>query len=52
MAEPQHCTLSKRIIDRLSVDDKDAVFRGRDLPGFGIRVYPSGAKVYVVQSRA
>ena len=52
MGEPQQRTLSKRIIDRLSVDDKDAVFRDRDLPGFGIRVYPSGAKVYVVQSRA
>ena len=52
MAKPPYLTLSKRIIDRLSVDDKDAVFWDRDLPGFGIRVYPSGAKVYVVQSRA
>ena len=52
MAKPQCLTLSKRIIDRLSVDDKDALFWDRDLPGFGIRVYPSGAKVYVVQSRA
>ena len=48
MANPEYLSLSKRIIDRLSVDDKDAVFRDRDLPGFGIRVYPSGAKVYVV----
>lgn len=52
MAKLPYLTLSKRIIDRLSVDDKDAVFWDRDLPGFGIRVYPSGAKVYVVQSRA
>ena len=52
MAERQDLTLSKRIIDRLAVDDKDAVFWDRDLPGFGIRVYPSGAKVYVVQTRA
>ena len=52
MAKPQYLTLSKRIIDRLSVDDKDAVFWDRDLPGFGVRVYPSGAKVYVVQTRA
>ena len=51
MARPKYLSLSKRIIDRLSVDDKDAVFWDRDLPGFGIRVYPSGAKVYVVQTR-
>ena len=48
MAEFQYFTLSKRIVDRLSVDHKDAVFWDRDLPGFGVRVYPSGAKVYVV----
>ena len=51
MAKPEYLSLSKRIIDRLSVDDKDTVFWDRDLPGFGIRVYPSGAKVYVVQTR-
>ncbi|MDE0032228.1 MAG: tyrosine-type recombinase/integrase [Deltaproteobacteria bacterium] len=51
MATSKYLSLSKRIIDRLSVDDKDAVFWDRDLPGFGIRVYPSGAKVYVVQTR-
>ena len=33
------------------MDDKDTVFWDPDLPGFGIRVYPSGAKVYVVQTR-
>ena len=52
MNNGQYRTLSKRIVDRLLVDGKDAVFWDRDLPGFGIRVYPSGAKVYVVQSRA
>ena len=44
-------TISKRTVDALSVEGKDAVFWDRDLPGFGVRVYPSGRKVYVVQSR-
>ena len=52
MSERQYLTLTKRIIDRLAVNDKDAVFWDRDLSGFGVRVYPSGAKVYVVQTRA
>ena len=51
MAARQYRTLSKRIVDRLAVDDKDAVFWDRELPGFGLRVYPSGTKVYVVQTR-
>ena len=32
--------------------EKDTVFWDRDLPGFGVRVYASGKKMYVVQSRA
>ena len=51
MSPRQYRTLTKRIVDRLAVDDKDAVFWDRELPGFGLRVYPSGAKVYVVQTR-
>ena len=43
--------LSKRTVERFCVDGRDAVFWDRDLPGFGVRVYPSGTKVYVVQSR-
>ena len=42
MATHQYRTLTKRIVDRLAVDDKDAVFWDRELPGFGLRVYPSG----------
>ncbi len=45
-------TLTKRIVDRLTVNGKDAVFWDSDLPGFGVRVYPTGRKVYVVQTRA
>ena len=51
MAKLQYRTISKRTVDGLSVDEKDAVFWDRELPGFGVRVYPSGSKVYVVQTR-
>lgn len=44
-------TLSRRTVDRLSVESGDAVFWDRDLPGFGVRVYPSGRKMFVVQCR-
>ena len=36
---------------RLEVEGKDAVFWDRNLAGFGVRVHPTGKKVYVVQSR-
>jgi len=52
MAERQYRTLSKRTADRLAVNGKDAVFWDHALPGFGVRVHPSGAKVYIVQTRA
>ena len=44
-------SLSERVVDGLRVQGKDAVFWDREVPGFGVRVYPSGRKVYVVQSR-
>ncbi|MXX17193.1 MAG: DUF4102 domain-containing protein, partial [Gammaproteobacteria bacterium] len=52
MPEKQYRALTKRTVDRLSVRDRDMVFWDRDIPGFGVRVYPSGAKVYVIQTRA
>ena len=51
MPKRNDLTISKRTVDLLSVERKDAVFWDHDLPGFGVRVYPSGRKVYVVQSR-
>ena len=44
--------LSKRTVDSLSVEDKDAVFWDSELQGFGVRVYPTGSKVYIVQTRS
>ena len=43
--------LTKRVVDALSVEKSDAAFWDRDLAGFGVRVYATGRKVYVVQSR-
>ena len=37
-------TLSGRAVDGLSVSEKDAIFWDRELAGFGVRVYPSGAQ--------
>ena len=43
--------LTKRTVDGFSAEDKDAVYWDRELPGFGARVYTTGRKVYVVQTR-
>ncbi len=52
MPRRSELTLSGRAVDRLSVEGGDRIFWDRELAGFGVRVYPSGRKVYVVQSRA
>ena len=43
--------LTMRTVDALSTADRDALFWDRDLPGFGVRVYRTGRKVYIVQTR-
>ena len=43
--------LTKRIVERLKADGKDAIFWDRDLAGFGVRGHTTGRKLYVVQSR-
>ena len=45
-------TLTGRAVDALAVSARDVIVWDRELAGFGVRVYPSGRKVYVVQSRA
>ena len=52
MPQAQYRNLSKRVLERLTVDGKDAIFWDHDLAGFGVRVYPSGKKMFVVQTRA
>ena len=50
MKKPDTKLLSSRMVEKLVVD-KDTVYWDRDLTGFGVRVYPSGSKVYVAQAR-
>ena len=51
MAKLTTTTISKRTVEALEVE-RDTVFWDSELSGFGVRVYPSGSKVYVVQTRA
>ena len=51
MPRRSELTLSGRAVEGLSVEGRDRIFWDRELPGFGVRVYPSDRKVYVVQSR-
>ena len=51
MAKLQYRSLSNRVVDRMPVEGKDVIYWDRDLPGFGVRVYRSGARVYLVQDR-
>ena len=43
-------TLTNRAVAALRVE-RDTVYWDRDLPGFGVRVYPGGGKVYIAQAR-
>ena len=51
MAKLTTTTISKRTVEALKVG-KDTVFWDSEISGFGVRVYPSGSKYYVVQTRA
>ena len=50
MAKLQYRTLSNRMVGKMKVA-KDTVFWDKELTGFGVRVYPTGSKVYVAQAR-
>ena len=51
MARLETRTISRRTVEALTVG-RDTVFWDSELSGFGVRVYPSGSKYYVVQTRA
>ena len=46
----RHKALSNRTVAALKAE-RDTVFWDRALPGFGVRVYPSGGKVFIAQAR-
>ena len=50
MAKLKYRTLSNRMVGKLDTE-KETVFWDRELTGFGVRVYPTGTKVYVAQAR-
>jgi integrase len=43
--------LGKTVIERIKADDQDVVVWDDTLPGFGIRVKPSGVRSYIIQYR-
>ena len=49
-AKARYRKLSNRTVDALKVR-QDTSFWDLRLPGFGVRVYPSGAKIYIVRAR-
>ena len=51
MPKRSELRISKRAVEALPVADRDVAFWDHELPGFGIRVYASGRKFYVVQCR-
>ena len=44
--------LNKRVIDGAEPQDKDYVIWDDDLPGFGLRVFKSGKRSYLIQYRS
>ncbi len=44
--------LTKRFVDTVEIRDKDYLIWDDELPGFGLRVFASGKRSYVIQYRA
>ena len=45
-------SLTTRIVEALPISERETVVWDRELPGFGVRVHPSGSKVYMVHKRS
>lgn len=43
--------LNKKTIDQITVPEKDVFYWDRDLKGFGLKVYKSGKKTFILQAR-
>ncbi|MBV8505308.1 MAG: DUF4102 domain-containing protein, partial [Alphaproteobacteria bacterium] len=43
--------LSKTLVERIKAADQDVVVWDDTLPGFGVRVKPSGVRSYIIQYR-
>src|SRR5215212_6409933 len=48
---PTRPRLTKRTVDALAPSDKDRVVFDAELPGFGLKITPSGSKIFLVQYR-
>jgi hypothetical protein len=48
---PVRIKLTKRTVDGLAPAEKYRVIFDADLPGFGVKITPSGRKVFLVQYR-
>ena len=44
--------LTKRVVDAAEPREKDYVIWDDDLPGFGLRVFVSGKRSYLIQYRS
>lgn len=51
MPEKTSFKLTKRSVEALAAEGRDSVFWDSDLPGFGVRIYRTGRRVYCVQTR-
>jgi len=43
--------LSKAVVEQINAADQDVVVGDNALPGFGVRVKPSGVRSYIIQYR-